>query len=225
MNIIILGAGGFGKEVAFIIDSFIKKKEKSNGVVSKLLGYIDETLGKQGQIYSGYPVLGDFSYIEEIEEIELDKIRFVSSIGDIDGRKKFIKKALKYGLKPFESIIFPNVVHSHFISMGEGTIVCPNCVITVDVEIGCHVHIHSDSTIGHDVKIDNFSNISPGVHICGRVKIGECVDIGTGANILPGVTIGSYAVIGAGALVKDDIEPGVVAVGVPAKPIKKNKIL
>jgi len=51
------------------------------------------------------------------------------------------------------------------------------------------------------------------------VTIRKNAMIGTGAIILPGVTIGEKAIIGAGSVVTDDIPPGVIAVGVPAKPI------
>ena len=45
--------------------------------------------------------------------------------------------------------------------------------------------------------------------------------IGGNATILPGVTVGDYSVIGAGAVVTRDIPARSVAVGVPAKVIKR----
>jgi maltose O-acetyltransferase len=54
-----------------------------------------------------------------------------------------------------------------------------------------------------------------------RVVIGQQVWIGANVTILPGVEIGDRAVIGAGAVVTKDIPPRSVAVGVPARIIKK----
>ncbi|HZY37050.1 MAG TPA: DapH/DapD/GlmU-related protein [Mucilaginibacter sp.] len=54
-----------------------------------------------------------------------------------------------------------------------------------------------------------------------RCKIGHDVWIGHGAVVMPGVSIGTGAVIGSGAVVTKDIGPYEVAVGVPAKVIKK----
>lgn len=54
-----------------------------------------------------------------------------------------------------------------------------------------------------------------------KCEIGHDVWIGTKATVLPGVKIGTGAVIGAGAVVSKDIGPYEIAVGVPAKPIKK----
>ncbi|MBU7032822.1 MAG: acyltransferase [Theionarchaea archaeon] len=53
------------------------------------------------------------------------------------------------------------------------------------------------------------------------VKIGRGTWIGTGALILPGVTVGEYCVIGAGAVVTADIPDHTLALGVPARPVKK----
>lgn len=54
-----------------------------------------------------------------------------------------------------------------------------------------------------------------------RVKIGHDVWIGHGAIIMKGVEIGTGAVIGSGAVVTKDVEPYMIAAGVPAKPLKR----
>ncbi|PLR69193.1 DapH/DapD/GlmU-related protein [Bacillus sp. UMB0893] len=54
-----------------------------------------------------------------------------------------------------------------------------------------------------------------------KVTVGHDVWIGHGAIIMPGVSIGTGAVIGSGAVVTKDVPPYMIAVGVPAKPIKE----
>jgi phosphonate metabolism protein (transferase hexapeptide repeat family) len=54
-----------------------------------------------------------------------------------------------------------------------------------------------------------------------HVEIGHDVWIGHGAIIMPGVKIGTGAIIGSGAVVTKDVIPYGVAVGVPAKVIRK----
>lgn len=49
------------------------------------------------------------------------------------------------------------------------------------------------------------------------VTIGDDVWIGAGAIILPGVSVGDHAVIGAGALVHKNVDPWMIAAGVPAR--------
>lgn len=56
----------------------------------------------------------------------------------------------------------------------------------------------------------------------GAVTIEHGAYIGTGATILEGVTIGAKAIVGAGTVVIHSIPSGVVAVGVPARVVRKN---
>lgn len=53
------------------------------------------------------------------------------------------------------------------------------------------------------------------------VEIGNCVWIGEGVAVLPGSKIGDGCIIGAHAVVKGDIPSYCVAVGAPAKIVKK----
>jgi acetyltransferase-like isoleucine patch superfamily enzyme len=55
----------------------------------------------------------------------------------------------------------------------------------------------------------------------GDVRIGNDVWIGRGSRILSGVTIGDGAVIGAWSVVTKDVRPYAIAVGVPAREIKR----
>ena len=52
-----------------------------------------------------------------------------------------------------------------------------------------------------------------------RVVIKDNVFVGWGAIIMPGVTVGPNAIVGAGAVVTEDVLPGMVVGGVPARPI------
>jgi putative colanic acid biosynthesis acetyltransferase WcaF len=53
------------------------------------------------------------------------------------------------------------------------------------------------------------------------IKIGDDVWIAADAFVGPGVTIGDRTILGARASAFHDLPPDVVAVGSPAKPVKK----
>ena len=53
------------------------------------------------------------------------------------------------------------------------------------------------------------------------ITVGNNVWFGAGVHVLPGVTIGEGAVIGAGAVVTEDIPPRSLAVGAPARVIRR----
>ncbi|MCA9286304.1 MAG: hypothetical protein KDA22_13850 [Phycisphaerales bacterium] len=44
--------------------------------------------------------------------------------------------------------------------------------------------------------------------------------IGANSTVLPGVRIGARALVGAGSVVVRDVEPGMIVVGVPARPLR-----
>jgi sugar O-acyltransferase (sialic acid O-acetyltransferase NeuD family) len=103
----------------------------------------------------------------------------------------------------------------------EGTTVCSGCVITTNVvlEKGCYINLQV--SIGHDVRIGEFSVLNPGATISGGVKIGSRVMVGANSTVLENITIGNDATIGAGAVVTRNVADGETVVGVPARPISK----
>jgi len=211
-SIVILGAGGFGREVLDIIIAQNKVSKRW-----KILGFVDEDPELKGKVLNGYPVLGSFDWFSKID---LKEIMVVCAIGDNISKKKVVEKAKGLGLT-FANVVHPSVIMTEFVTLGEGVIICAGCILTNQITIGNHVIINLDVTIGHDSIIEDFCTLSPGVHISGRNKIGEGANVGTGAVTIQGIVIGRWSIIGAGAVVAQDIPDKVVAVGVPAKPIKQ----
>ena len=73
--------------------------------------------------------------------------------------------------------------------------------------------------INHDGAVLVFRREYPDLDLVAPIVVGDNVFIGVNAIILRGVTIGPNAVIGAASVVNRDIPSGVVAAGVPARPI------
>jgi sugar O-acyltransferase (sialic acid O-acetyltransferase NeuD family) len=211
-NIVILGAGGFGREV---LDIMIAQNKVSKRW--KILGFVDENPKLKGKVLNGYRVLGSFDWFSEVDPKE---INVVCAIGDNVSKKKVVEKAKGLGLR-FANVVHPSVIMTEFVTLGEGVIICAGCILTNQITIGNHVIINLDVTIGHDSIIEDFCTLSPGVHISGRNKIGEGANVGTGAVTIQGIAIGRWSIIGAGAVVVQDIPDKVIAVGIPAKPIKQ----
>lgn len=98
-----------------------------------------------------------------------------------------------------------------------------------------YIMAHEKIEIGNNTKIASFCFVVDFNHKHGDkeknlveqgyktnpIKIGENVWVGTHVIILPGVTVGDRAIIGAGSVVTKSIPAGSIAVGNPAKVIKK----
>ena len=82
--------------------------------------------------------------------------------------------------------------------------------------------ISGDAVFGDDVVIRN--GVTVGLRrsgIPGAPVIGDRVDIGAGAKILGAITIGDDVAIGANAVVLEDVPSNFIAVGVPARIIRR----
>ncbi len=91
------------------------------------------------------------------------------------------------------------------------------------ITIGNNVRIAAHTIIvasEHDYRLLDRKNFSVDMQGAG-ISIGDNVWIGANVVILDGVKIGEGSVIGAGAVVSRDIPPDSIAVGVPARVIKK----
>lgn len=209
-KIAILGAGGFGREVKMLIDQINQKNKKY-----KFIGYFDDGFEK-GALVNGYPVLGGINDINEVT----DALSIVAAIGLPSLKKKLIGKVTN-PLISYPTLIHPNVfIGADEVSIGEGTIVCANVIVTVNINIGKHVILNLSCTVGHDTNIGDYSSFMPSVNISGEVNIMEEVYVGTGAKIINQLDIGAGTIVGAGAVVSKTLPAHCTAVGIPAKPIK-----
>lgn len=207
-DIVIIGIGGFGREVAWLIEDINKVNKEWN-----IVGFVDDNEDFQGKDVNGYPILGNVDWLKEQE------LNVVSAIGNPIAKKNIIKR-IENSNNIYPVLIHPSVIYSDKVSFGEGSIVCAGNIITVNINIGKHVIINLDCTIGHDAILGDYTSILPSVNVSGNVTIKECVNVGTGSTIIQGVTIGKNTVIGAGAVVVKDLPANCTAVGAPAKPIK-----
>lgn len=210
-DLIIFGASGFGREVAWAV-------ERANAVnpTWNLLGFMDDDDSIQGSEINGYKVLGKTDEIKEYPDAY-----FVCAVGASRVREKIINnlKSINPAIK-FGTVIDPSVEMSDLVTIGEGSIICAHTIITVNIAIGNHVIINLDCTIGHDAILQDFVTLYPSVNVSGNTNIGHAVELGTGMQIIQGKTVGNYSIVGAGAVVVKDIPEKCTAVGSPAKPIK-----
>lgn len=210
-DLYIIGAGGLGREVAWLVERINAERSTWN-----LKGFIDDNALLHGAMQDTYPVAGGCDLLMNLSQ----DVWVVCAVGSAIIRRKIVEKLKNCLQIKFATLIDPSVLYSNRVIFGEGCIICAGTIITVDAFIDNHVIINLDCTIGHDVCINDFVTIYPSVNVSGNVIIGECAELGTGMQIIQGKVIGKESIVGAGAVVVRDIPEKCTAVGNPAKPIK-----
>lgn len=210
-DLYIIGAGGFGREVAWLAERINAVEPTWN-----IKGFVDDSEAIQGTKQGNYSVVGTCQMLREIGT----EVWTVCAIGSAQVRKKVIKKISQYENVKFATLIDPSVLMSSSVKIGEGSIVCAGNILTVDVSVGKHVIINLDCTIGHDAILEDYVTLYPSVNVSGCSHLKSGVEMGTGAQIIQGKTILEDSIIGAGAVVVRDLPENCTAVGAPAKPFK-----
>jgi sugar O-acyltransferase (sialic acid O-acetyltransferase NeuD family) len=188
---VIIGAGGFAREIIADIGNNIKC-------------FVDDSYWEDG--------------LYKISELNPLEHSVIVAIGDPSKRKDIINK-LPNKIEFWNHISKHAIILEPLKSFGKGSIICAGCILTTNIHIGDHVHINLNSTIGHDCVISDYVTISPGVNISGNVNIKDNVYIGTNVGIREKIQIHSNVTIGMNSAVIKDIDSSGVYVGIPA--IKK----
>jgi len=209
--IAVFGAGGFGMEVAMLVEQ-INEREPQWEVV----GFFDDG-EPEGKRINGYPVLGGIDALNGWPS----ELHVVLALGMPQTKCAVHQKIYNPNIL-YPVLIHPSVIlgKREYVAVGEGSIICAGTVITTNISIGRHVIVNLCCTIGHETEIGDYSSFMPTCNISGEVQIGKATYWGTGAKVINGKTIGDNAVVGAGAVVVQDLPADVTAVGVPAKVIK-----
>lgn len=208
---LIVGAGGFGREVLMVYRSL------ENDAVAeqyRFQGFLDDVHEHDHQVFSAI----DAEVVGGLDSL-MPTDGYVISVANPHVKSKVHRRVATVGAEALV-LVHPTAWMGDDIELGPGTIVTAQCSLTTNIRLGQHVHVNLGCTLGHDSRLEDYVTLSPGVHVSGNVHIEEGVLIGTGAVLLPGITIGRGAVIGAGAVVTKDVPSGMVAVGMPAKPLK-----
>ena len=208
-DIVIIGAGGFGREIKTLIDDINLQKP-----TYYLKGFFDDNEDLPPLI-NGLPLLGKIKDILYLENTSL-----AIGIGIPEVKQKIIQD-LSGKEFDFPLLIHPSaIIGKDNVELGKGTIICGGSILTCNISLGEFVTLNLMVTVGHDSVIKDFSSCMPGVNISGEVILNESVYMGTGAKVINQVEIGESTTVGAGAVVSKNLPSRCTAVGIPAKPIK-----
>jgi len=131
-------------------------------------------------------------------------------------------------IKEIQARIEPGAIIRDMVTIGKNAVIMMGAVINIGAIIGEGTMIDMNAVLGARATIGDFSHIGAGAVIAGVLEppsakpviIENKVLIGANAVVLEGVTVGEGAVVAAGSVVTEDVPPGAVVAGSPAKIIK-----
>lgn len=241
-GLILIGAGGLAREAVEATRTpvgaggFRAVGLGAAGADQRVIGYLDDDEGKRGTLIGGLPVLGPTTAIAELNQFDPTdstdqsdqphqsgyRLRFVAAVAssaDPDRRSRLVRR-LALPDERYGAVIHPAAALAPSTRIGVGVIILAGVVATCDVTIGRHVALMPGCILTHDVVLGDGCTLASGVQLAGGVVVEPDAYLGTGVTVREGVRIGAGAVIGMGAVVLNDVPPGQVWAGVPARKLR-----
>ena len=208
-NLLIIGAGGCGREVIQIVKDINKITPTWN-----IKGFLDDDLNALDGIYSEYEVLDtEKHYMPAPDDV------FACPIGNSRIRKGVIERIEAKG-GTFVSIIHPTALIADTAKLGKAQIIYPYALISDNAVLGEGCIINMYSSIAHDSVLGEYCTISAHCDVTGMCTLGDRVFMGTTSNMVPTSKIGDDVYICAGSTVIGRVRSGMKVMGNPAKIVK-----
>ena len=201
-RIVIVGAGGFGREVAWVI-------ERLNAVcpIFEVLGFCDDAADKRDGMCGTYPLLGPLKALKP----GFGTVGVFCAIGNNRVRQSVMADARIEGHEPV-TVVDPSAVIAPDVEIGKGSYVGIGSVVSVGARLGQGVLVNHHVSVGHDVTVGDFAQLCPGVCLSGGCEVGEGALFGTLSGTIPLKKVGAWSTVGAGTLALRDVADGATVV-------------
>lgn len=207
--LVIVGAGGFGREVIAIAAAV-------NRVAPtwEIIGVLDDDpapTNLAGLAAIGTPLLGA---LDLLPGLIADGAHAVLGIGSPTIRARI---DAAHPSAVWATLVHPDATIGPDVHLAPGTVVAPGARLSTSIHAGRHLHVDQNVTVGHDSTVGDHVRLNPQACISGAVTIGPRAVVGAAAVVLQGLSLGADSVVGAGAVVLHDVAPSTTVKGVPAR--------
>ncbi len=188
-RILIIGAGGFGREVVHWATAAWPSDAK------RIAGFLSADSGRLAGHESALAIIGD----PETFELEPGDACLLA-IGIPGVRRQLAESLLARGAE-FLTLIHPTAVVAPTAHIGAGSIICPYAIVSDSCRLGRFVLMNYHSSLGHDAAADDYAVLSPYATLGGGASIEEEAFLGLHASVGPGKTVGARSKVSANSCV------------------------
>jgi len=208
--LLIVGAGGFGREAAAAVHSINAVQPKWD-----LLGFVDDDPVLLGREFEGARVLGPV----DAGIAASPSARVVVCTGHPQNyfSRFAIVRRLRLAPDRYATLLHPAASIAPTTVIGHGSVVLAGTVATAECQIGNHVAIMSVVAITHDDQIGDFATLASGVRLGGGVRVEPGAYLGAGALVREALTVGAWSLVAMGAVVTRPVPRAELWAGVPAR--------
>lgn len=208
-RILIVGAGGFGREVLrWARDAWPLDCHRIAGFLSAdadVLDGCDCGVGIIGAPDSHQPEIGDMHLL---------------AIGVPYARRRVAESLIARGAG-FLTLVHPTAIVAASASIGEGSIICPYAIVSDHASVGRFVALNYHASLGHDASAGDFAVLSPYAALGGDAHVGADVFLGLNSSVGPGVSVGSGSKVSANSASLHDAPEKSLIYGVPGRVVPR----
>lgn len=208
-DIAIYGAGGFGREIACLLNLINEKTPEWN-----MIGFLDDDESIWGSKNKYGEVLGGADWLNQYDK----PLAVAIAVGNPTAVQAITSKINNPNVD-YPNLYAPSVtfLDKESLQIGNGNIFCTNCFISCNVTIGNFNLFNGYIPIGHDAVIGDCNVVMPSCNISGGVVIGNGNFLGVQSVVLQYIKIGNNTRIGANSVIMRKTKDGYLYIGNPAK--------
>lgn len=209
-DVVIIGAGGFGRTAAMIVEDMNDDVRNFN-----LIGFLDDA-GVKGA--APIEALG-FEYLGRVSELERLPVatRYVVALGSSNSRKRMAEKVARMSTSDPPILIHPTAYVARSSEVSPGSIVSLGATISHGSKVGPFSLLNINSAITHDCRAGAYTTLSPYACMLGGSETGEGAWLATRATLGVGCKLGAWSVLGASTTALNSVPDGRTALGTPAR--------
>jgi sugar O-acyltransferase (sialic acid O-acetyltransferase NeuD family) len=200
-RILIVGAGGFGREV------LAWARAAWPEAAAKLGGFLAEERGECCSL----PIVASPALFAPHPDDAL-----VLAIGIPDVRRRVAEALLARGGR-FLTLIHPTAIVAASASIGEGSVLCPYSIASDATTLGRFTLLNYHASLGHDASTGDFSVLAPYATLGGGARIAADVFMGLHTSVAPGKSVGASSKVSANSACLADVPAGSLVFGVPGR--------
>lgn len=204
-RIIIVGAGGFGREV------FHWARDAWPDCGSRIAGFLSSAAHGRPPEAGPLPVIGDPIDFEPRADDAL-----LLAIGIPETRRR-VAAALEHRGGTFLTLVHPTAIVASSAVIGVGSILCPHAIVSDSARVGRHVLLNYHSSLGHDASAGDFAVLSPYAALGGNAHVDEDVFLGMHASVGPGRRVGPRSKVSANSCALSNAPADSIVFGVPGR--------